>query len=103
MNRITAKFDKHLPGKTVVKVCYGGQFMGIVFDDNTFIFLSASSWAMDYGGRIDDAWKVDLGLLSKMEYERKQREQKKQADAFHRARMREKYEELKKVFEEPTP
>lgn len=102
MRRITKDLPEHLTGKTIRHVCGGGQFLALVFTDDTYVFLDGCQWAMRYDGVIDDSWKVDIGLLDKAVFEKREAAKHRRAEEQRTKFLREQYEELRKMFEEPA-
>lgn len=101
MKRITSAFKK-LVGKTVARVEFGGQFFGVVFTDETYIFLDAHSFSMSYDSEIADAWKADLGLIDRDEYKRQELARTRKSAALQHEFRRQAYLKLKAEFEPTT-
>jgi hypothetical protein len=95
--------ERECAGKTVAALAVGPDEAGIRFTDGTWFYLEASpdddSCVIDCRyATPTDGLALDIGLIDRAEYERRQAKQKADAELVDRAR----YEYLKRKFEPAT-
>lgn len=97
--RITDDFEQ-LIGKTISRIGYGGQFMWIVFDDGTWVYLDGCQWAMRYDTTPHGRWRVDIGLMTQEAFDAEERKAEQRSKAYTEAEDRKELARLLKLYGE---
>lgn len=94
----------HCVGKVVARVVEEDSRLGIVFSDNSYIYVTIDHGYdgesdLDYGEGIDNEGKVKMGMMEQSELDRITQERQNNYKASILVRERTEYERLKAKFE----
>jgi hypothetical protein len=101
--RITKNFDDRLPGKTVERAGYGGQYLWMLFTDGTYVFLDASGYAMRHDSAIHGPGRVEIGLNSAEELRIEKEEQERRYNKYRESEDRKTLADLLEKYPDAVP
>lgn len=88
-----------LPGKTVSRIAGGGEWVLLIFTDETWMIISKGGFGgLHLESALSDYQKYEVGLITKDEYERIESEHHRCVQEYRDKIDREHYERLKARF-----